>query len=463
MKYVLTSIAIGLIFGLLGCLPSQAPLQITVTRPITTLATETPLLLVAVTEASPPSTSTPSSIQPTQTPIPPTTAPTITLSSTTNFEPFTQGSIIFLWNQVTPPAPDGPSEFEPTVNLYLAQPGASPEDWQIHPLLTNLRAYSAYLSPDQSKLALLILEDSEQYYNGIYRIHVYAFVDGSLTRIENPDYLDSLSWLADSQSVIYPQDRNLFRIGLDNPSPELLTNYPTPSPEEFDGRIGQLAGSPNGQFQALNVYPDSLAIFDMDTKEMFHIADRLGRDHLILKWSPNNQWLTFTHDFGLSLFVVNVNTLSVSELATEPTSIYYPSWSPDGRWLAFTQSSKLSLWDSETETVRELTSAHYIGVPAWSPNGTTIATGFVEEDRWGILVVDLVSGNRQELVFGMIPSEVFWSPDGEWLLFHAGQNDQTGLYVTNRNGGDPYLVIDTTGKLHTPEYVTWLFDEITPP
>jgi Tol biopolymer transport system component len=473
MKTILPCVLLGFMLALLGCSPQQETVQLTATRIVISPTTETQTPLPAsATETPLPPTFTPvpatleSSEMPASATATPPSEPAATQVPTDTLESFTQGSILFLWNEATPPAVDGPSEFEPTVSLYLAQPGSTPEEWDVQPLLTDLRALApAYLSPDQTKVAFLNYdpEASGVCMCDFYKIQVYNLIDGSLIQIDNALYLDTLSWLPDSQSLVFPQEKDVFVDGLDGSPSQPVTDNSASSDDWFEGQIGQLVGSPDGRFQALNVYPYKLAIYNMESQETFQIADELGRDHLTLEWSPNSQWLAFTRDYGLSLFVVDVSNFTVSELAIEPTSIYYPSWSPDGRWLAFTQSSRLSLWDSETETTQELTSAYYVGEPAWSPDGNSIAAGFAEEDRHGIVILDPINGDRQELILEMIPGTVFWDPNGEWLLFHAGQNDQTGLYIVNRNGGSPYLIIDATEKLHAPEYITWLSREINLP
>lgn len=493
MKYVLTSIAIGLIFGLLGCLPSQAPLQITVTRSIPTPITETPLpLVVQGTETIPVSSPTLSSIQPSQTPIPPTTAPTTThtpvptatLLPATNFEPFTQGSIIFLWNEVPPPSPHeapggGSEELGPTVNLYLAQPGASPEDWQIQPLLTNLRAYKSYLSPNQSKLALLIMEDWEKSgYTDIYRIHVYEFANGALKRIENQESLHSLSWLPDNQTIVYPQLTNIGLTNVNDLLPQLLTNNPLePLENEPFNLISHLVGSPDGHLQAMIVStgiglgdlrwqpgPKYLTFFDINQSEMITATEVPGDSFLTLRWSPNSEWLAFTRDFNQSLSVVNVETLTVTELSDETSPRYYfPAWSPDSQWLAFSQQSSLFLWDSETNTTNELISVDYISEPSWSSDGSRIAAGFIDGEQAGVMVIDPFTGSHFDFALDTFTNSVIWSPDGQWLLFQLVQSNEMGLYVMNIEQGIPYLVLDTTGKLHPPEYITWLSNEITLP
>lgn len=196
MKHNLLAITFGTVITLIACTSVQSPQLPTPTH----LTSVQPIM--ATTQLTPAPT-----IQTTQTPVPPTATfvpqtpiPTNTplQTETATSEPFTQGSILFLWDQATPPVADGSVEFEPTVNLYLAKPGTAPDEWQIEPLLIQLRAITpVYLSPDNKKLALLILEDTNNdgayFTSDIYQIYVYSLSDGSLVQIDNPEFLVTLS------------------------------------------------------------------------------------------------------------------------------------------------------------------------------------------------------------------------------------------------------------------------------
>ena len=482
MKKILHCLLTGLVLAVLGCTPPETQVQITTSQPTLTLlpetqtplavvVAETPLLATPVTSAPPPASPTPALPLTTNAPSTSETeagaapeateefrATKIPIStsiplSTVPFEPFTQGSVLFLWNEALPPTEEGPSGFEPTVNLYLARPGTTAAEWEVQRLVSGIRQLArAFLSPDQTKLALLSYDPAA---GSI--LQIYELDNGSRTQIGDTAYRDSLSWLEDSQSIVYPQGKDIFWDRLDGLPAQSLTNYPTPSSGESDGFIRELIGSPNGRFQALYIFYDSLVIFDVESQETHHIIDGFsGRDDITFQWSPDSQWMAFTRDQYLSLFVVDTNNFTVSELATEPTAVYHSSWSPDGRWLAFTQSSILSLWDSETATTKDLASASYVGEPAWSSDGATIAFGFVEAEKFGIRLLDLVNSNQQELVLGIAPTKIYWSPDGQWLLFLGWQNEQTGLYIVNRNGDVPYLILDVSSELHVPDYITWL-------
>lgn len=480
---------VGFTLALLGCSPQQEPVQITATHTDLSLTTETQTPSpTTATETPLPPTFTPvqATLEASQTPASTTTTPpseaTATQVPTGMLEPFTQGSILFLWNEATPPAIDGPSEFEPTVSLYMAQPGSSPEEWQVKPLLTNLRALApAYLSTDQTKVAFLNndLEASRACLCDFYKIQVYSLVDGSLVQIDNAEYLNSVSWLPDSQTIIYSQLTNIASANMDDLIPQPLTNNPLEPLENVPFNIiNNLRGSPDGRLQAVIVSSgiglgDSrwqpgqkhLAFFDIERSKTITVTEVPGDSFPTLKWSPNSEWLAFTHDFSQELFVANANTLEVIELSIESTPLYYfPAWSPDSKQLAFSQQNTLFLWNSETQITSELTRADYISEPSWSPDGSRLAAGFIQGEEAGIIVVDSATGQRQEFPLEIFTNSVIWSPDGQWLLFELVQSsDKSGLYVMNVEEGVPYLILDTSGKLHVPEYMAWLSSTSTLP
>lgn len=368
------------------------------------------------------------------------------------------GRIIFLWDQANPSISDGPVKVQPTMGLFQGIPGDSPDDWHVQSLLTDFHAIvPAYLAPDRSKLALLVMDEERSSYSNFYQIYLYTFATGQVTHIENQEYLDTLSWLPDSETIVYPQITNLFQVRLSDLVPQQLTENPLPPTEhELNGLIGQIAGSPDGLWQAINRYPGDLALYNVNLDTTTLLADQVGNDSLNLNWSPNSKWLMFTKEYSLDLYVTNTETFSITQLATEPGSIYYAAWSPDSHWLAYTQSSTLFLWGTETQATSELVTSSFIGEPSWSPDGLTIATGFSQDTDAGILLFYVNTGEIVKMSLGMTTNKVIWSPDGQWLLFYMAKNDNSaGLYIVDVYGNNMERVLDTTNTLK-PYQVTWI-------
>lgn len=69
-------------------------------------------------------------------------------------------------------------------------------------------------------------------------------------------------------------------------------------------------------------------------------------------------------------------------------------------------------------------------------------------------VLDIESGELRDLWQSTESARFYiadWSPDSKWLLFFNGQewspqDDEAGIYLINKNGGESYLVLDTSGS-----------------
>ncbi len=405
---------------------------------------------------------------PTETAVPPTTTTEPKTAVTeTAVPPFTQGRIIFWWHPVLIPSePDQPYPEGPRSGLYQALPGSTPNDWTVQPLLEDIGLFpQTFLSPDQSKLAILVRDDSNGRISDLSKIHIFSFTDGSLLALDNEEYLNKLSWLPDSQAVIYSQRSNIELAHLDGSPPTLLTDNP-PKPVEGEpyDLIEQLVGSPDGLLLALHVLSgtglneggviptsNSLTFFNTNNKTFTSVTDVAIIHSLSMLWSPDSQWLAFTGDQNQGLFVVNVNSLMVQKLIDVPT-LAFPAWSPDSQQLAIASNGTIFVWDVASQTIQEVTSKDYVSEPAWSPDGSLIAAIYHEAGESGIVLVDPSSQIEEMLNNGVRGGKVIWSPDGEWL---AGEQFGYGLYIANKETGELHLVLNTAG-FPSPSSIMWL-------
>lgn len=117
----------------------------------------------------------------------------------------------------------------------------------------------------------------------------------------------------------------------------------------------------------------------------------------------------------------------------------YPSVSPDGKHIAFASDRDgagdldLFMMDLETKSVTPLPStANDEGWTAFSPDGTELA--FVENDgsKQTIKVLNLNSGNKRTIGEGWHPN---WSPNGAKIAFIRATNGANDIMVVGANGG----------------------------
>jgi WD40 repeat protein len=421
-KLTFVSFILSLVF-IVGCQAAQ---------PAT--ATATPAAVVASTEKP-----TPDRVE--------TAVPTATLP------PFTQGRIVFFRDDRTEPGVDGPGGVEGTMGLYQAIPGTTPDKWTVEPLINESVFNGMYLSPDRTKLALIVLEDTDG--DGLYstwddyKIHIYQFDDHSagysVLRIDNKKSLASkysLSWLPDSQAVYYPQASNIELARLDGSSPEMLTdNPPDPIEDEPYNYIYQLVGSPDGTLVALDMdsgiglsgpgwrsVSRDLVFFDTLQTQFVPIIENFpftNAGYFNMDWSPDSQWLTFANNGPFGLSVLNAQTHTIQQLV-EPADATLPIWSPDGQYLAFPVSGALYLWEASTQTVVEVTPKDtLLSKPVWSPDSQYLALATVDGalQLWDTTTQAVIELTRKDMLSG----EPVWSPDGSLLAVSYTFDSEGGI------------------------------------
>ncbi len=172
------------------------------------------------------------------------------------------------------------------------------------------------------------------------------------------------------------------------------------------------------------------------------------------RWSPDGKWIGLTHnvDDDYQLQLLDVATGEIVPLEIGLTGDLDFDWSPDSTHLVFDayppEGPPLDIWtvdiDSlEVERITRLDGADF--TPAWSPAGDQLA--FVSSARNALVIADVHGQIVQDLVEnqpGMWPFHPVWSPDGEWMVFSAQNNDgDTDLWLIAAEGGEPRAL--TTG------------------
>ena len=208
--------------------------------------------------------------------------------------------------------------------------------------------------------------------------------------------------------------------------------------------------------------------------------------------SPDGQWVAYAvrstdvpKDKRLwHIWMTSWDGRQSLQVTQSPESEHSPGFSPDGRYLAFVSArgekdgpDALWLLDRAGGDARQVT--HFKGDVAdydWSPDGTRLAlavldaplpgsdatdedktppplvidryyfkedeTGYLDSRRMHLYLLDVASGNTQELTDGRF-SERFpaWSPDGTQLAFLSkraadpDRDNMWGLYVMNAEPG----------------------------
>ncbi|MCP5098823.1 MAG: hypothetical protein GY943_25005 [Chloroflexi bacterium] len=357
-----------------------------------------------------------------------------------------------------------------TYQLDFAIPGKTPDEWVIQTALTGLTSRDMFPSPDGQKLALAQYQDT----NGdgyvpsprggdAYDVFLYTIADGSLVGLTDNQFSSypEVNWLPDSQSFTYPIHHDIWQVDIENPSQQiLLTN--------LDNRIFGHVWSLNGEFLAFNTQGtngpsppelDRLYIYKASTGEVVSVFENMPIT-LEMRWSADNNWLAIAPGQNSGLYLINAQTFEVLEVIERGSGRIKNDWSPDGHWLLYVEDvSTIELWESSTKNSFDFIQEPYaFSQFVWAPNSSELAFTMWDEEKISLVVANRESGEMRTLyiVDSVDKSErpyglesisemqlLTWSPDSQWILFFAEQEEGIGLYVINREGNEAYPILET--------------------
>jgi TolB protein len=191
-----------------------------------------------------------------------------------------------------------------------------------------------------------------------------------------------------------------------------------------------------------------------DGSERHIVSDR--KDIGWPRISPDGKRVAFQSSDEMGAPVIVTVNLDGSDLRTVQTGIdrpWDPVWSPDGKQLVFAeQPPDAGDPTAQTESVyiseisgynRRLlaTFAGFIQLPAWSPDGKTIAyqTWTGKRGDADIVLLNVASGKFTTITHRDHPyldETPAWLPDGR-LLFQSTRDGRYEIYVMNSDGSSP--------------------------
>jgi Tol biopolymer transport system component len=236
--------------------------------------------------------------------------------------------------------------------------------------------------------------------------------------------IERLTLSSDRRWLVFDSDRrgnaDVYRLRLDQPGaePEQLT---TDSANDFAP-----VASPDGR------------------EILFHSLRLGNRDLWLMSWDGTNQ----------------------RPLTRTPGNEYTGTWSPDGRALSFYADSAGTLWLGTASRSEpddwgnfRLLLPRMTGIPAWSPDGTRIAT--IRDNE---VVIVPSAGGEPRVLFRPPPATpptriVIWAPDGRSVYYRVREPDgRLALLALSLDGKPPVTLVRQHDASKTGARSDWTTD-----
>lgn len=218
---------------------------------------------------------------------------------------------------------------------------------------------------------------------------------------------------------------------------------------------------------------DLLTLPDLAARPLLQVAGLTS-----LTWSPDGARLAFTApsrppSSGFELSVVEVSSGATRVLLDDLDAAEGAEWSPDGHSIALTAVAPASsgqepvpsiqVVDAQTGARRQVSpeGIHSEG-PRWSPDSARLAfllfPGETLEEQAlavGKLAVVSADGGESRVVapdFPYLPEKIFWSADGQTLLFETFTGETGQLFTVPASGGTPVPFTREEGIVYRATY-----------
>ena len=161
---------------------------------------------------------------------------------------------------------------------------------------------------------------------------------------------------------------------------------------------------------------------------------------------------------GSNLEILDVESGTRKVIYTVKDSLQAPNWTPDGRALIYNRNGRLYRFDLKTNSPSEINTDFAVSnnndhVLSFDGKFLGISHHSKDDNNQSVIYVLPAGGGTPKRITPKSPSYLHgWSPDGKWLVYTGGRNDNYDIYKISAGGGEEIRLTDAKALDDGPEF-----------
>ena len=172
----------------------------------------------------------------------------------------------------------------------------------------------------------------------------------------------------------------------------------------------------------------------------------------------NDNFVPYRDYIGSNLEILDVGSGSRQIVYTVDDSLQAPNWTRDGKALIYNRNGRLYRFDLQKKTPEEINTGFAIRnnndhVLSFDGKKLAISHHSTEDENQSMVYILPTSGGIPKKVTSKGPSYLHgWSPDGRFLVYTGGRNNNFDVYKISAKGGDEVRLTTAEALDDGPEY-----------
>ena len=162
-----------------------------------------------------------------------------------------------------------------------------------------------------------------------------------------------------------------------------------------------------------------------------------------------DDFVPYREYIGSNLEILDVESGTRKVIYTVKDSLQAPNWTPDGKALIYNRNGRLYRFDLRKNAPAEINTDFAVNnnndhVLSFDGKRMGISHHSKDDNNQSVIYVLPSGGGTPQRITAKSPSYLHgWSPDGKWLVYTGGRNNNYDIYKISSAGGDEIRLTDS--------------------